>query len=367
MLGKPVYCWNVVSRLNRLGVFAALTVGVSLGCATYAGAQTPEQSPAPAEGQTVETAPVVSAQAPQEMLKDALQKLEAKESVLDAETRKLVPGFKAILTRYYTDKESLTQEEKKILFALRQWLGMIKTRDINLEEMDATFVTKVKQSAVLQKPPRVVVGERKVPGIADPIGIVSLVQGEQERVIAEIPNGAGGLTAKQRARKVANRLATAAAADPLWWTGASVARKKGAYVVAAATAPDGYVITADNDYAKLRGMSADKLAATLMREIRQIYGGSGTRSVERSTQTEIAVRLREQGDTVYAKGDTVQAERLYNQAVERDPAYLPAYERLVALYQQENNRVARRYTAVKALKQSGLTTQQRQLFTRMAK
>lgn len=306
----------------------------------------------------------------QARLTKALSDLDKLTPRFDPETRRMVPSFRAILTRYYMDRSSLTNAERDIADALRKRLRTTRGGDLDLDSLDATFRKRVQKNAALAHPPRVTSGVRKVPGSAEPVGYIAVESDGQTHIIAEIPNGAGGLTAKQRAQRVANRLATATAADPLWWTQASVGRKKSNYVVAAKTAPDGYVITADEDYARLRGISPDRLASALTRDIRTVYGGPGaTRAVDRSPEAtmEAAADLRAKGDGKFNEGDTAGAEKLYRDAIERAPNYIPAYERLAGLYQANNQAEPCRDISKRALTLPNLTAAQKAAFTKMAK
>jgi tetratricopeptide (TPR) repeat protein len=318
------------------GTAVALTAVMALG--TVVGAQTVDGGD-----------PIGST--PEQKLANALERLHAAEPQMDAQTRRYLPAYRAILTRVYRDRDSVTESElelaRKVLFATRapDLLAKIKS---DTEQMPGGPKSSVQ--------PQVIAGKRRAPG-AKEIGFVVLKVGSSERTMAEIPVKSGGMTVEQRASKVAQRIRDCYSANPLWWTQLTVGDRRGSRVVLSPDVPEGIVITADTSFARERGMAPDDLARALSRGIRLSFDrlvSNRSPSVQelRAQQRAESVDLREKGDTAYNDHDLVGAEAAYKAAIAKDSAYPIAYVRLAALYQETGKRSAARDLLTRALSMS---------------
>ena len=142
----------------------------------------------------------------------------------------------------------------------------------------------------------------------------------------------------ERAQRIATRFREVQEKDATWWTRIRPGQKNGEEVVElpgslAATVP--YLVTADQDFAKEWGLTPHDLAIRLVRAIRagieRRIGGKGVDADAR----QLAITSKQSGDEAYSANDMESAERRYQQAIDADPSYAPAYKLLVTLYKEE--------------------------------
>jgi tetratricopeptide (TPR) repeat protein len=164
--------------------------------------------------------------------------------------------------------------------------------------------------------------------------------------VVEIPSGTKNFPVDKRAQLVADRLEAAHQNDPLWASKIEVDRVNNEVVVGLPGSKDGYVITADKQFATLRGVSPETLAYDIVDTIRTSVDPSSTPNSrdlvadDELTPTEKLNRangLRVAGDDAYNAHDKDRAERLYQHAVRLAPQYAVPYIRLGDLYIEEKH------------------------------
>jgi tetratricopeptide (TPR) repeat protein len=298
-------------------------------------------------------------------LKNDLAKLNAGASKLAPELQKMVPTLRSVCERWWRDRDSMTELEQRLY---KSWRGGARAIDDDL-------LPVVKKASA---PPKVKTGENKIPGGASSgskgrgVGYVAITVNGNRATVAEIPVAAGGMSPVQRAAKIAKRIQTAAQRNPLWWMQVNVGRKNGDAVVTAPTAPDGYVITADPDYARVTQTAPDELARRIAIKIRTAYDRPASRrdftpEQQAAEDHAKAVDLRQRGDELYNSGSLAAAVKAYSEAVALDKNYLVAHERLVALLAESGQKDRARAAARTALALPGLDEAQRAYFTKMNK
>lgn len=304
---------------------------------------------------------------PQTRLQNALEALDRAEPRLDPEMRQYLPVFRAVLQRVYLDRDSATQSEMQLARAVRDFIS--GSRQVDPRADLNALKSQLKGSPGIKTRPEVVATQRRTPG-GKSVGVVALKVGDRQKTVAEIAAAAGGYSPGQRAQQVARRLRVTYQKSPLWWTQAKASPRGKDYVVAAPQAPGGYVITADANYARERGLSRPALARRLVADIRETYDSlAANRDLtelspeeRREKRREEAVDLRQQGDTAYDRGDVTGAEALYRQARDTDPSYVAAYRRLAELYGGRKQTPQRREVLRAALALPGLdATERREL------
>jgi hypothetical protein len=309
---------------------------------------------------------------PQTRLQSALTDLDAAEPRLDTETRQYLPTFRAVLERVYLDRESATESELQLARALQAFTG---SRAVDPGADLELLKSQIAATPGVKTKPEVLASQRKTPG-GKRVGVVTLKVGARRKTIAEIAAGAGGYTPYQRAGEVARRLRAVHQKNALWWTQARADVRGNDHVVAAPQAPGGYVITADANYARERGLSRPALASRLLRDIRSTYDAlaSGGRDLtdlspeeQKERRRQEAVDLRLDADAAFDRNDRGSAERLYVKARETDPSYVAAYTRLADLYAARKQADRRRAVLRQALARPDLDPADRREIERMLK
>ncbi len=302
-------------------------------------------APVPARGQAGEV-----------RLKKALQLLDRLEPAYDSEMRSYGPAIRAIVIRKFRDPASLTASEDDLVTELFRGTELedpppafiSRSPEEKLQELKAFIETKAPGIA---KKPTFHSGERSTPG-GKRIGYVEVQMQGRHRTVVEILAAPPHLTLRKRADTIAAGMRTLHARDPLWWTHMSVGRVRGEYVVQAPRAPRGYIITADQDFAKEWGLSRPKLAAQLIRTIRSTFDPNlvvAIRGDDPDLLRQKAVDLRTQGDAAYGS-DPKRAEESYRAAISTDPGYAVAYTRLAGLYRSERRVADARQVLDRALR-----------------
>jgi tetratricopeptide (TPR) repeat protein len=276
-------------------------------------------------------------ESPEVRLRNDLAALERASRFLDTETKPYLPAFRAVLTRIHLDRASATANELELARAVRAFAS---SREVDPLADLQLLKAQLKSTPGIKTKPQVVASQRKTPG-GGRIGVVTLNVGGRKKVVAEIIASAGGLNPGQRAQSVARRLGLTHQKNPLWWTQIKAGMVGKDYVVASPQAPGGYVITADANYARERGLTRERLAHRLVNDIRTTYDtlasdGRATTDLsadeQKERRREEAVERRLQGDAAYHQGKAAEAEALYQQSLALDPSYAVAYRRLAGLY-----------------------------------
>lgn len=211
-----------------------------------------------------------------------------------------------------------------------------------------------------------------------PENVSVIIEAEGGRVkVAEIENAAGGLSAAERAQEIAKRIKKLADKDPHWYTrleADTVEIKTGTeWVVRCSSAPEEFLVTADTIFARLEGTTPEKLAAELAMKINEAMGNQGVtvpdnRPAARSAsenQAIAAVRLREEGDALYDKGEKEAALKKYLSALDftndlpPDKKYVAAYIRAASLYYEMKERAKAEELAQEALTLPCLTPEEK--------
>lgn len=323
------------------------------------------------EPQTGTTAADPEAAARRERMQDALQRATPLLSA-DPTLKPLLPVLTQIMDRAATDLNALSQDELEIAQTVIEMGG--RGGDLDLDALSA-LRAKVRKNIthMAAAKPAVVVGENKVPGAAatasgsSKIGYVRLKVGSRSTVVAEIPSSAGNLSPVERARQVAARIQTASTKDPLWHIKAKPALRNGLWVVACPSAPDGYLLTCDPAFAKLRQTSPQTLANRVASRIRITLGGPNELATSRfgpegEDEEDAASEARIAGDTAYASGNKTVALAKYREALESRADYVTAHERLCAMYAETGDKANLTKAATAALALPGLTIAQKATF-----
>jgi tetratricopeptide (TPR) repeat protein len=237
-------------------------------------------------------------------------------------------------------------------------LTKVQARAVNpakdLKDLLGELKSKTGQAPGVKAMPQFVAGQRKTPG-GRKIGFVTLKVGDEKKTVAEIFTAAGGYDQFERARQVSRRMQTAHKADPLWWTQMRVGNIRQNPVVAVPQSPDGYIITADANFARAWNTDQESLAKRLINNIRLTYD----RLPGRPIVPETAVDLRIKGDEAYDSGNVQEAEQCYLKAKTKDRSYAEVYQRLAELYAAQNQTEKMRQVVQEALSLPSIDEEQR--------
>lgn len=186
-----------------------------------------------------------------------------------------------LLDRMYDAPTELSPTEIELLNAFiadaEKYFKMvaagIRPRDTNPESLMATVGTRPATSANSGK------SKVKVPGVhvkptfsssvRGGIGYVKLSIGGRSKDIIQIRASAGGKDLAKRASMIRDRFREAQNLSGLWWSRLYVVKERGEWVVRSKSYKKVFLVTADENWAKSRKMSTEKLARTVMSEIRQ--------------------------------------------------------------------------------------------------
>lgn len=338
--------------------------------------------------------------------KAAVAWLHKVEPQFSAETKQMVPAIEAILERYYMDPESLRASEKALAEAFIATMpgddnsisgrGSADDRMKDFENLlgsagpakaPAKAPVKKTGSKVVKKPAKVVVkkpvtrhstAKFKIPGITvrptfsaversapggNKIGAVVVSIDGRKKTVIEILSQSGGFSLQKRAAIVAKRMAALSAKNPLWWTTAKGGSARGEAVVKVAGAPDGFLVTADKQFADACGMTPSRLASTLASKIRNTFDPDrgddlGGRDVTPDDLRQAAIDLRQEGDELFSSSPS-QAEAKYIMAIQNDRTYHVPYLRLADIYKSQGDVQKAKDTIDQALGVTGITGEQR--------
>lgn len=288
-------------------------------------------------------------------LQRARKSLEIVAPFLNDETRAQLPLLREILERVATDPDTATTDEIRIAREIRQMA--VEANEgrggrISLAELKARMQKTAVPKPILQS------GETRVPG-GGTVGYVYLVVNGKKKKVAEIPSRVGALRPAVRARIVQRRIETAAAKDAHWAARLKAKQLRGQWVVAAPSAPDGYILTADSAFARLRQTTPQKLALRLVDLVRLSLGTAAFAGRAGGSAEEIAAEMRAEGDAAYGAGDGAEAESRYKAALECAPNYTLPYLRLAALYHERKNATARDAIRTRAMGRANLSASER--------
>ena len=324
--------------------------------------------------------PLALAQDNQAKLKQALTWLNKVQSGFSPSVRADVPAIQAILTRYFTEPDTLRASEEEVAVAFLKTMpdeNETGTRGANLDKMqefEALMGSKPATKTKVHTPP---VHHRPVPGVqtkplfsasrvqapgGKSIGAVNLGINGHSKTVVEVVTSSGQFDVYKRAQIVARRMQKLSSAKPLWWTMLRPAQVRGEYVVAVGNSSD-FVITADAAFAKEWGLSSQALAKQLVLKIRSAVDSEksetfGGRDLTPDDLHLAAVELRQQGDALY-KSSPGQAKAKYKQATETDPTYSIPYLRLADLSLTKKDPASARAILDKALTVDGMSADQK--------
>jgi hypothetical protein len=303
----------------------------------------------------------------QQKYKAAIAWLHKIEPEFSAEMKAMIPSLEAVLERYYMDPESLRQSERDLAEAfiatmpetgdgisgrgsaedrMKDFAAILgsspkpkpaakpKPKTTPPPKTAPKPMPKIKLPGISSKPVYTAV-EKSAPG-GKKIGAVMVSIGGRKKTVIEILAKSGGMSLKQRAQIIANRMAALSKKNPLWWTTSKAGTVRGEAVVRVAGAPGGYIVTADRYFANECGVSPSQLARQLANKIRTTFDPQsgdefGGRALTPEDMRQAAIDLRQEGDDLYATSKT-QAEAKYKLAIQNDPSYHVPYLRLADMY-----------------------------------
>lgn len=227
----------------------------------------------------------------------------------------------------------------------------------------AQFNAALRRMPGIATRPTFVAGARKTP-LGRTVGYVRMEIERHSNTLVDVPSTKEGFDVGLRAEAIRSRLAVVASRDPLWWTRLDVALIHGQVVVASPSAPNGYLITADQRFAQVRNTTPQQLAMDLIQEIRSTFDappkGMKFRSLrDPNASRREAVQQRAAGDMAFDRGDLEEAERNYSAAVNDDPGCLLAYAGLGEIYAQKKDIERSRHNYEKALQCPGIQERDR--------
>jgi hypothetical protein len=220
---------------------------------------------------------------------------------------------------------------------------------------------KIKLPGITSKPVYSAV-EKSAPG-GKKIGAVMVSIGGRKKTVIEILAKSGGMSLKQRAQIIADRMAALSRKNPLWWTTSKPGTVRGEAVVKVSGAPGGYIVTADRYFANECGVSPSQLARQLANKIRTTFDPQsgdefGGRALTPEDMRQAAIDLRQEGDDLFATSKT-QAEAKYKLAIQNDPSYHVPYLRLADMYKSQGNRDGAKSILEEGLKVEAIMGSQR--------
>lgn len=149
----------------------------------------------------------------------------------------------------------------------------IRPRDPSPESLMATVGTRpasaASSGANKVKVPGVHVKPTFSSSVRGGIGYVKLSISGRSKDIIQIRASAGGKNLEKRASMIRDRFREAQNTSGLWWSRLYVTKEKGEWVVRSKSYKKVFLVTADENWAKSRKMTTERLARTVMSEIRQ--------------------------------------------------------------------------------------------------
>ncbi len=319
-------------------------------------------------------------------LRDAIAWLNKVQAGFSPQVKKDVPALQAILTRYFTEPDTLRASEEQIAVAFLATMptaGDVGTRGGNLDKMQefealmGSSKPSPKPSAGHSKPKPPPTPKHRIPGVSSKpafvaervqapggksIGAVKLAISGHSKTVVEVLTPAPNMDVFKRAQVVAKRMQKLSGSNRLWWTMLRPTQVRGEYVVGVGRGSD-FVITADKAFAKEWGVSTQDLAKQLVLKIRSAMDAEksetfGGRDLSPEDLHLAAVDLRQQGDAAFMSSPG-QAEAKYNQAIASDPTYSVPYLRLADLYVARHDSAAAKAILDKALGVDGMGADQK--------
>lgn len=356
---------------------------------------------------------VVTAMAGQPQAQDAQQKYKAAitwlhkiEPEFSADMKAMIPSLEAVLERYYLDPDTLRQSERDLAEAfiatmpdtgdglsgrgsaedrMKDFAAILgstpkpKTAPpkTNPPKTTPPKTTPPKTTPPKTTPPRTM-PKIKIPGITSKpvysaveksapggkkIGAVMVSIGGRKKTVIEILAKSGGMSLKQRAQIIANRMSALSKKNPLWWTTSKPGAVRGEAVVKVSGAPGGYIVTADRYFANECGVTPTQLARQLANKIRTTFDPQsgdefGGRALTPEDMRQAAIDLRQEGDDLYGTSKT-EAEAKYKLAIQNDPSYHVPYLRLADMYKSMGKTDEAKSILEEGLKVEAITGSQR--------
>jgi tetratricopeptide (TPR) repeat protein len=197
--------------------------------------------------------------------------------------------------------------------------------------------------------------------LGNTIGSVKMSVGSKEETLFDIPGGKKRKTIAQRCQTIKSRMDALRERDPLFWTHLSVGTANGETVIATSEAPNSYIITADQEFARTRGCTPTRLANILIGSIRNTFDPSrpapidvlvfragkssdGLKDVamrggplqetftDADRQLQQAYHEWQRGNEAFSQHKFDAAEKRYMQATLLNPNYVLAFKSLANLY-----------------------------------
>lgn len=311
--------------LSRTALFAVLTVWFIHGMTS---------APTPAAAQDAS----IAVSDPQEESLTEKQKeqlatinriIARLEPKMDEEGKSSLEALRASMERVALDRDNATYSDMELFKEMR------RLAEMNRDPLPEDFKPlRARVKALAATTPKIETGEWKRPGKKGGVGYVTLQVNGKAVTLAQIPNAANGLSPTERARRISQRIKDAAAADPLWFTKTKPKIVRGLHVVGVPTAPDGYVLTADPEFARMRQMTPLQLAQRLAADIRNTMDRPYSNRADKQGD---AFGLYAKASAAYTAGKTAAAEALYKEAIANKPDYLAPYEDLAGIYAERKD------------------------------
>lgn len=162
--------------------------------------------------------------------------------------------------------------------------------------------------------------------------VVAKVDG-QPRNLLELKNRAGGKTPQQRAALVAEKLEKLESKRRDWPSSLRVGKVNGEWVVASRYSPDGFLVTADKELARLWGKQPQVAARLQLNKVKQGVYLERMRAVGVDDEGERrldSMSLRLEANEL-AETDKGAAVKKFQAAINSDPSYYLPYIELVQL------------------------------------
>lgn len=248
---------------------------------------------------------------------------------LPAEIKDNLDLYQVLFQNYYTNRDVLSDTELDLVSAAFEAAGLVsaagKGKHIDLTK---TMVGTKKSVTFNSRVTRI--GDKSVGAV-----FMRVPNSSAEVVVVEVERPLPKRVVQEQMQTIVQRIGTLASSDPRWWMQLDVKRhpKNGEYIVHHAKSPDdGIVVTADSGFARLSGMTAPSLAGKLTRDIKVGLGGApGGRA---GTPRDEAMKLRSEGDELF-ETNLAGAEGKYRLAMQTDPSYPHAYERLAQVAEKQ--------------------------------
>lgn len=152
----------------------------------------------------------------------------------------------------------------------------------------------------------------------------------------------GGLSS--RAAVIVKRFEQVNRTTPRWWSTVAAGRhkKNGEYVVKCKGLKDGFLITADNGFARAEGKTPSELASFLATNIRVAFDPSKSEYAMRANEPDSAEEMRSKAMTLRISAeeemDPAKAEALFKSSIEADKSYGEAYLGLAELLKNQGKK-----------------------------